>query len=180
MTHQPGFFRPRQHPSFTAVCLPLTDTHGPCSNDPGGYTENQQDSSRTDGHEGFHDEASVEVDLVERADAAGRGVGEQLAVQQHDSADQVESQEHGDGEDDVHVSVGHRGRVGEGEPRRPGEDVLARDWMNGTHQQLQHDEEDALIRHGYPPIVCAIVDHEQLREHKHTEEFQSTGPFFCW
>lgn len=89
-------------------------------------------------------------------------------MEQHDPAYQVESQEHGDGEDDVHVSIGHRRRVGEGQPRCPGEDVLARDGMDGTHQQLQHDEEDPLIRHGYPPIVRTIVDHKQLKRNRRT------------
>lgn len=159
---------PQQHPLFTTLCLPLTDAHSPCSNDPGGYTEHQQNSSWTDGHEGLHDKACVEVDLVEGADAARRSVREQLAVEQHDPAYQVESQEHGDGEDDVHVGIGHRRRVGKGQPRRPGEDVLARDGMDGTHQQLQHDEEDPLIRHGYPPIVRTIVDHKQLKKDRRT------------
>lgn len=157
------FFSVCQKKTFaTTWCLPLTDTHSPCSNDPGGYTEHQQHSSWTDGHEGLHDEARVEVDLIEGAYAAGRSIREQLAVEQHDPADQVESQEHGDGEDDVHVRVGHGRRVGEGQARRPREDVLAGDGVDGTHQELQHDEEDPLVRHGYPPVVRAVVDHKEL------------------
>lgn len=151
------------HHNPTTWCLPLTDTHSPCSNDPGGYTEHQQHSSRTDGHECLHDEARVEVDLIQGAYAAGRSVREQLAVEKHDPADQVESQEHGDGEDDVHIRVRHGRRVGEGQPRRPREDVLARYGVDGTHQELQHDKEDPLVRHGYPPVVRTVVDHEELK-----------------
>lgn len=45
--------------------IPLTDPHGPRRDDPGGDAEDQQHGARTDGHERLHDEACVEVDLVE-------------------------------------------------------------------------------------------------------------------
>lgn len=45
--------------------IPLTDPNSPGCDDPRGDTEDQQHGARADGHEGFHDEARVEVDLVE-------------------------------------------------------------------------------------------------------------------
>lgn len=45
--------------------IPLTDPNGPGRDDPGGDAEDQQHGTRADGHEGLHDEARVEVDLVE-------------------------------------------------------------------------------------------------------------------
>lgn len=83
-------------------------------------------------------------------------------MKEHDPANQVEAEEHGDGKDYVYIGVGHGGHVGESQPGRPCEHILARDWVNGTHQQLQDNEEDALIRHGYPPVIRPIVHHEQL------------------
>ena len=85
---------------------PLADPHGPGSDDPGGDAEDKEHSARADGHERLHDEARVEGDLVEGADAAAGGVCEDLAVQQHDAAQQVETQEHGHGEQHIHVSLG--------------------------------------------------------------------------
>ena len=41
--------------------------------------------------------------------------------------------------------------------------------MDGTHQHLQADVEDALIGHGYPPVICTIVNHEELWEQKACE-----------
>lgn len=39
-----------------------------------------------------------------------------------------------------------------------------------AHQlHLQADVEDALIGHGYPPVVCTIVNHEELWEQKACE-----------
>lgn len=45
--------------------IPLTDPNGPGRNDPRGDAEDQQHGAWADGHEGLHDEARVEVDLVE-------------------------------------------------------------------------------------------------------------------
>lgn len=70
--------------------------------------------------------------------------------------------EHGDGQDDVHVRLRARRRVGEGQARRPEELVLAGDRVDGAHQHLQADVEDALVGHGYPPVVGTVVDHEEL------------------
>lgn len=84
-------------------------------------------------------------------------------MKEHDPANQVEAEEHGDRKNDVYVSVGHRGHVGESQPGRPREHILAWYRVNGTHQQLQDNKEDALICHGYPPVIRPIVHHEQLQ-----------------
>lgn len=34
--------------------------------------------------------------------------------------------------------------------------------MYSTHQYFQADKENTLISHGYPPVICSIVHHEQL------------------
>lgn len=83
-------------------------------------------------------------------------------MKEHDPGNQVEAEEHRNGKNDVYVGVGHRGHVGKSQPGSPREHVLSWDWVNGAHQQLQDNEEDALIRHGYPPVIRPIVHHEQL------------------
>lgn len=57
----------------------------PAGDDPQGDHEDQEDGARTDGHQSLEHEASVEVDSIEGADAAGAGVGEQFRVKKHDS-----------------------------------------------------------------------------------------------
>lgn len=56
--------------------IPLTDPNSPGCDDPRGDAEDQQHGARADGHEGFHDEARVEVDLVEGTYTTRRSVGE--------------------------------------------------------------------------------------------------------
>ncbi len=85
--------------------IPLTHTHSPCCDDPTGHAEDQQDCAWADGHQSLHDKPSVKADLVERANAAGGGVSEQFAMEQHDPANQVEAQKHWHREDDVHIGV---------------------------------------------------------------------------
>lgn len=81
-------------------------------------------------------------------------------MQQHDASDEVQPQEHGDGQDDVHVRIRLGGHVGVGQAGRPGEGVVPGDGVYGAHQDLQADEEDALICHGYPPVIGCVVHHE--------------------
>lgn len=64
-----------------AETLPFTESHRPRANDPEGDEHDHQTRAGTDGHECFEHEASVEVDAVEGADRARRGVGEQLRVE---------------------------------------------------------------------------------------------------
>lgn len=136
--------------------------HSPGSNDPWWYAENKQDCAWADSHQSLHDKACVKVDLIEGSDTAWRGVRKELTVQEHDTANQIQPQEHGDGEDDVHICFCHRRGVGEGQAGGPSEDVLTWNGVDGTHQQLQNNEQDTLVRHGYPPVVCSIVNHKEL------------------
>lgn len=36
--------------------------------------------------------------------------------------------------------------------------------MDGTDKKLQHNKENPLKGHGDPPIICSIVDHEELEK----------------
>lgn len=142
------------------IQAPLASSHSPCSDDPQRDGEDQQHSAGTDGHEGLHHKACVKVNLVECTDAAGRGVREELAVQQHDTSDEVQPQEHGYGQDDVHVRIRLGWHVGVGQACRPGKGVVPWDGVDGAYQDLQADEEDALICHGYPPVISCVVHHK--------------------
>lgn len=145
------------------IQAPLAGSHCPCSDYPQRDGEDQQHSAGADGHESLHHKSRVKVNLVECTDAAGRGIGEELAVQQHDASDEVQAQEHGDGQDDVHICIRLGCHVGVGQACRPGEGVVAWDGVYGAHQDLQADEEDALVCHGYPPVISCIVHHKQLQ-----------------
>lgn len=81
-------------------------------------------------------------------------------MQQHDTGDEVQPQEHGYGQDDVHIRIRLGWHVGVGQARSPGEGVVPWDRVDGAHQDLQADEEDALIRHGYPPVIGCVVHHK--------------------
>lgn len=83
-------------------------------------------------------------------------------MQQHDPSDEVQPQKHGDGQDDVHVRVRLGWDVGVRQAGRPGEGVVPWDGVYGAHQDFQADEEDALICHGYPPVIGCVVHHEEL------------------
>lgn len=144
------------------IMVPFTDSHSPGSDDPQRDAEHQQHRARADGHERLHDESGVEVDLVEGPDASGGGISEEFAMEQHDPGDQVQAQEHGDGQNNVHVSLCPRWGIGEGQACSPEELVLSRDGVDGAHQHLQADVEDTLVGHGYPPVICTIVDHKEL------------------
>lgn len=143
-----------------AIRAPLAGSDSPRGDDPQRDGEDQQYSAGADGHESLHDKARIEVDLVECADAARRSVCKELAVQQHDAGDEVQTQEHGDGQDDVHVGVRLGRHVGVRQARRPGKGVVAWDGMDGAHKDLQADEKDTLVGHGYPPVVRCVVHHK--------------------
>ena len=133
----------------------------PAGDDPQGDHKDQEDGARTDGHQRFQDESGVEIDAVEGADAAWRRVGEQFAVQQHDAAYEVETQEHGQTQRHVHrYPLGADDTAVVGQFRRPQEVVLARDRVHGADGQFERDLANSLPRHGYPPVVCAVVDQE--------------------
>ena len=133
----------------------------PAGDDPQRDHKDQEYGARTDGHQRLQDESGVEVDAVEGADAARRRVGEQLTVQEHHPAYEVETQEHGQTERHVdRHPLGADGTAVVSQFRRPQEVVFARDRMHGTDDQFEGDLAHSLPRHGYPPIVCAVVDQE--------------------
>lgn len=99
--------------------------------------------------------------LVERSDAAWRGVGEEAAVQHHGPAQQVEPQEHGQSQDDLQLRL---------RQRQTGPGVLEvgqqahRVGVDGHGCQLQGDQSQAVGRHGDAPILCADVVDVELPE----------------
>ncbi len=86
--------------------IPFAGSQHPGGDEPEADGEDHEEGAWTDGHEGLDDELGVEVDAVEGADAAGGGVCEELAVQQHHPPRQVEAGEHEDGQDQLHVAQG--------------------------------------------------------------------------
>lgn len=143
--------------------LPLALSKRPAGDYPQGHHEDEQHGARAYGHERLQHEPRVEIDPVEGTDAAGRRVREQLAVQQHHPADEVQPEEHGQRQ--WHV-VRHPPRfqfsVLVGQFGLPLEVVLARYRVDGADHQLHRDGGNPLPRHRDPPVVRAVVDHEQL------------------
>lgn len=84
-------------------------------------------------------------------------------MQEHDSGNEVEAQEHGHAQHHVQVGLRLGRRVGEGQPRPPLELNVPGDGMHRGHQQLQSDQQDPLHRHGDAPVVRSVVDNKQLR-----------------
>lgn len=99
--------------------------------------------------------------LVERADAAGRGVSEEAAVQHHGPSQQVESEEHGQSQHDLQLRLGQRQATrGLLEVRQQAHRI----GMDGHHRQLQGYQCQAVRRHGNPPILCADVVDVELHQ----------------
>lgn len=84
-------------------------------------------------------------------------------MKEHHPTDEVQPQEHRQREGDVD---GHPLRALHpaviGELGGPEEEVLARDGMDGTDDQLHHYPRYPLPRHCYSPVIRAVVNHEQL------------------
>lgn len=84
-----------------------------------------------------------------------------VPVKKHDSADEVEPQEHGQTKCDIN---GHPFRSDDaavvGQFGRPQKVMFTRNGMDGTDEQLEADLAHPLPRHGDPPIVRAIVNQE--------------------
>jgi hypothetical protein len=151
--------------------LPLALSQCPRGDDPQGDHEDQQYRARADGHQGLEDEPGVEVDAIQGPYASRRRVREELRVQQHHPADEVEPEEHRQREGDVvrhprgaHVAVLVRQLGG------PQEVVLAWDRVDRADQQLHRDLRDPLPGHRDPPVVRAVIDHEQLSPNKKKSE----------
>lgn len=156
--------RRRYRPRLAGRFLPFALSERPAGDYPEGHHEHEQHGARANGHERLQHEPRVEVDPVEGADAAGRRVREQLAVQQHDPADEVQPEEHGQRQRHV---VRHPPRlqfpVFVRQLGLPLEVVLARDRVDRADHQLHRDRGDPLPRHCDSPVVRAVVDHEQLK-----------------
>ncbi|PSN37876.1 hypothetical protein C0J52_26465 [Blattella germanica] len=143
-----------------ACCLGRTklfstpETKGPAGDDPEGHHEHEEHGAWAYGHQSLEHESGVEVYSVESANAPGRGVGEELRVQQHHSADEVEAKEHGQGQRHV---VGHPSRPYVPALVRqlggPQEVVLSRDGVHCANAELEADLRDPLPRHRYPPVM---------------------------
>ncbi|KAK2168238.1 hypothetical protein LSH36_19g09011 [Paralvinella palmiformis] len=98
------------------------------------------------------------------ADAPRAGVREQFAVEQHHPADQIESEEHGQGQEKVDGHVLRGDLLAVRMYRRPSERELSRYRMDGTDDQLDHNLDQALPGHRYPPVLHAVVDGKQLEQ----------------
>ena len=155
------------------VAVPFALTQGPAGDDPQGDHEDEKDGARTDGHQSLEHESCVEVDTIKGSDAARRGVGEQFAVQEHHSANEVEAQEHGQTESHVdRHPFGTDDSAVIGQFGSPKEVMFARNRMDGADDQFECDLTDPLPGHRNPPIVGAIVDQEQLHRRKCKKENQ--------
>jgi len=88
-------------------------------------------------------------------------------VQQHHPADEVEPEEHRQRESDVvRHPLGADIAVLVRQLGRPQEVVFARDWVDRADRQLHRDLRDPLPGHRDPPVVRAVIDHEQLSSDK--------------
>lgn len=81
--------------------LPLALSQCPRGDDPQRDHEDQQHRARADSHQGLENEPGVKVDAIQGPYASRRRVREELRVQQHHPADEVEPKEHRQREGDV-------------------------------------------------------------------------------
>lgn len=84
-------------------------------------------------------------------------------MQQHNATDEVESEEHRQRQGDV-VRHPFRAEVTAlvRQLGRPQEIIFPRDRVDRTDYQLERNLRDPLPGHRDPPIVRAVIDHEQL------------------
>lgn len=75
--------------------LPLALSERPAGDYPQGNHKHEEHRARAYGHERLQHEPRIEVDTIQGTDAAGRRIREQLAVQQHHPADEIQPEEHG-------------------------------------------------------------------------------------
>ena len=96
-------------------------------------------------------------------DAPRRGVREESTVQQHRPADQVQSEEHGQGKDEIDGHVRCRSGRSIIVDDLPTEDETPWNRMDGADEQLQTELGYRLRGDGDAPILDAVVDDEQLK-----------------
>ena len=120
----------------------------------------KQDCTRADGHQGLEDEAGVEADTIQRPDAARRRVGEEPTVKQHDATDEVETEEHGQRQQQVDGHLPRAHRAATRLDRRPRE--IERSWerVYGADGQFDAQLNGSLSRHGDSPVIDTVVDGE--------------------
>lgn len=85
-------------------------------------------------------------------------------MEEHNTGDEVESEEHGHGEHHIQVSLRLRGDVGERKSSAPHKLEVSRHWVHSWDQQLQRNQQYSLHGHGNAPVVCAIINDKQLEE----------------
>jgi hypothetical protein len=148
--------------SVLLIVKAFTGSQSPAGDYKQAEYEHEENGARTDGHEGLEHETRVEVDSIEGADAAAGRVREELTVQQHRATYEIEAQEHGQRENEVD---GHLGLVLLERVRRlgdPREVEVARHGMNDAYYNLDEHLHAALGRHGYAPVLDAIVYDKKL------------------
>ena len=147
------------------IFSPLTLPQGPAGYDPQGHHEHQQHRAGADSHQGFQHEPRVKVYSIECTNTTRASVREKFTMKQHHSTNEVEPQEHGQAQGHVHGHplgpylppvVGQLGGPEEVEP--------AGDGVDGTDEELHAYLHHPLPRHGYPPVISTIIDHEQLKD----------------
>ena len=85
-------------------------------------------------------------------------------MKEHNPADEVESQKHGQAEGDIDGNpFGTNDTAMIGEFSRPEKVMFAWYRVDGANGQFEADLAYPLPRHGDPPVVGAVVDQEQLQ-----------------
>lgn len=84
-------------------------------------------------------------------------------MQQHHTADEVQAQEHGDGQKDVHGHHTRDGRLVLRFDHRPLEGEVARDRVDGADENLHEQLDHAPPGDGDAPVLHAVVHREQLQ-----------------
>jgi len=143
------------------VVLPLTRPKSPARYYPQTQYKDEEDVAGADRHEGLQDEARVEADPIERADAPGGGVREELAVEEHHPTDEVKTEEHRHWEGDVQryhhlLDPAALGRVNS----RPREVDVDRYRVHGADYELYAELDDSTEAHRNAPVFDAVVDFE--------------------
>lgn len=141
---------------------PFTSSNGPTGDDEQTQNENKKNSSGTNSHQRLENKPGVEVDSIERTDAATRRVREELRVEQHGAANEIEAQEHWQREYEVDGHFGTPLFVRVRDLCRPDEREVARYWVYEAHEHFYPHLRDSLPCHCDAPVFDAVVDYKQL------------------
>ncbi|GCB81255.1 hypothetical protein scyTo_0022781, partial [Scyliorhinus torazame] len=105
-------------------------------------------------HEDLQDKVELEADLVQGADGLVRGV-ENVAVHEDDPLDQVDAEEHEEGQGDGHaVEQAVSGQMAEHQGKR----------VDGAGQKFKGQAQLPFPGEGHPPLVDTFVHQEDLRQ----------------